>query len=200
MCALWARWRFPVCIALVAAALQAAGWNEALRYESAALAHGQWWRLLSANFVHLGWVHLVRDLAALFIIWLGFSDCLGERAWAGLFLCTALAVTVGLYLFVPHVHWYVGLSGILYGCVVCVGLLLWSSRPWLGTAMAVGATALALYGVLAGPLPGQALGLGARVIPQAHLLGAIGGLGFALAYALWRRRKASARASEAPHR
>jgi len=191
--AVWARWRFPVCIALIAATLQAAGWSTALRYQAGAVAEGQWWRLLTGNFVHLGWVHLSRDLAALFIIWFGFSRCLGERAWAGLFLCNALAVTLGLYVFAPAVHWYVGLSGILYGCVVCAGMLLWPSRRWLGTVMVLATGAFALYGVLFGPLPGQALGLGGEVIPQAHLFGSLGGALFAVGRLVWRRRVAGAR-------
>lgn len=185
--AFWRRWRFPLLVSMIAVTVQFGGWAGPLRYDAAAVARGQWWRLVTGNLVHLGWVHLWRDLAALFIIWFGFSRCLSERGWTVLFLWNALAVTVGLYVFTPSVHWYVGLSGILYGFVVCAGLLLLPSRPLLGAVMVVGTTALVLYGVLIGPLPGQALGLGGKVIPQAHLFGMVGAAAFAAArYAIAR--------------
>lgn len=189
------RWRFPLLIAMIAVGLQLSGWAGSLRYEAGAVAHGQWWRLVTANLVHLGWVHLGRDLAALFIIWFGFSDCLSERGWTALFFCNALAVTAGLYFFVPSVQWYVGLSGILYGFVICAGLLLLASRPWLGAVMVTGTAALVLYDLLIGPLPGQGLGLGGRVIPQAHLFGMLGGAVFALGRMALRRAGADAHAA-----
>lgn len=185
--AFWSRWRFPLLVSMIVIIVQAAGWAMPLRYEAINVAEGQWWRLLTANLAHLSWVHLYRDLAALFIIWFGFSTCLSERAWTALFCLNAIAVTGGLFLFVPSVQWYVGLSGILYGFVVCAGLLLIPSRPLLGAVMVIGTVAFVLYGMFVGPLPGQALGLGGKVIPQAHLFGICGGGIFVLFRYLWYR-------------
>ena len=33
----------------------------ALRFERSAIAAGEWWRLLGAHFVHLGWMHVLLD-------------------------------------------------------------------------------------------------------------------------------------------
>ena len=172
-------WRFPLIVSLVAVAIQWGGWSGPLRYDASAISHGQVWRLLTANLVHLGWVHLFRDVPAVFVIWFGFSHVLGERGWILLFLVDGLAVTLGLYLFAPSVEWYVGLSGILYGLVMCAGLLLLPTRPVLGAIMVIGTSTIVLYGVFVGPLPIQELRLGGKVIPQAHLFGLIGGALFA---------------------
>ena len=167
-----------------------------LRYDASGISHGQLWRLLTANLVHLGWVHLFRDVPAIFVIWFGFSRVLTERGWLLLLLVDGLAVTLGLYFFVPSVQWYVGLSGVLYGLVVCAGVLLLPARPILGAIMVIGTTAIVLYGVFVGPLPIQELHLGGAVIPQAHLFGLIGGVMFALGRLLFGMRKADARTPE----
>lgn len=176
--AVWRHWRWPLCVAFIAVAIQAGGWAMALRYSPVAIAQGQWWRVFSAQFVHLGWIHLSRDVFALGMIWFGFATCLSERGWIALFVWNALVISVGLYLFDPALQWYEGLSGVLYGYMVCAGILQWPTRPWLGGVLAVGTTLLALTGVLFGALPGQGLGLGGAVVPQAHLLGVIGALLF----------------------
>lgn len=43
-------------------------WRLALRYEPGAVLSGQWWRLWTAQLVHLGWVHAVLNLAGLALI------------------------------------------------------------------------------------------------------------------------------------
>ena len=36
-----------------------------LRYDRLAVAAGQWWRLFTGNYVHLGWTHVLLDAAGL---------------------------------------------------------------------------------------------------------------------------------------
>ena len=191
----WKHWRFPLIVSVAAIAIQWGGWSGPLRYDASAISHGQVWRLLTGNLVHLGWVHLFRDVPAVFVIWFGFSQVLSERGWILLFLVDGLAVTLGLYFFLPSVEWYVGLSGILYGLVLCAGLLLLPLRPVLGGIMVIGTTAIVLSGVFVGPLPIQELHLGGKVIPQAHLFGLIGGVLFALGRYLLGRRGVAPQAS-----
>jgi rhomboid family GlyGly-CTERM serine protease len=176
----WNHWRLPVIVSVVVVVFQWGGWSGPLRYDASATSHGQVWRLLTGNLVHLSWVHLFRDVPAMFVIWFGFSHVLSERGWILLLVLDGLAVTLGLYFFAPSVEWYVGLSGVLYGLVMCAGLLLLPTRPVLGSIMVVGSSVIVLYGVFVGPLPIQELHLGGKVIPQAHLFGLIGGALFAL--------------------
>lgn len=78
------------------ALLQATGLRRALEYRRAAVLHGQVWRLLTGNLVHLGWVHLARDVAGLFLIWDLVANSLerSSRLWV---LCVCgLAVGLGL--------------------------------------------------------------------------------------------------------
>jgi membrane associated rhomboid family serine protease len=47
----------------------------ALRYERTAIVSCEWWRLVSAHLVHLGWAHLALNAAALLMI----AVLLGEQ-------------------------------------------------------------------------------------------------------------------------
>ena len=63
---------WPLVLGLLAASVAVAGAGDlaatALRYEREALRHGQWWRLLTAHLVHLGWAHLAMNALALVLL------------------------------------------------------------------------------------------------------------------------------------
>jgi rhomboid family GlyGly-CTERM serine protease len=134
--------------------------------------------LLSGNLVHLGWVHLARDVTGLFLIWALLARALDERSWLWVLLTSSLAVGLGLLAFSAGISWYVGISGTLFG-LFCAGALaefanhrLYAGALLLGMAVVIGWT------LHAGALPGETAGLGGKVVPQAHLYGALGGAMF----------------------
>lgn len=140
--------------------LQAAGWRDALGYRRVAVLRGQVWRLLTGNLVHLGWVHLARDVAGLFLIWGLLGRSMDERSWVWVALASGLAVGLGLLAFSPNIAWYVGISGVLFG-VFCAGALSqFQERPMYTGALLVGMTAVIAWTMYAGALPGETTGLG----------------------------------------
>lgn len=180
-------WRLPLLLALLLVALQALGLRDALEYRRDAVLHGQLWRLLTGNLVHLGWVHLLRDLAGLFLIWGLFAPRLSERSWLALMLVCAAAVGLGLFALSPQIAWYVGISGVLFG-LFCTGALLeWRRRPLYAGALLLGMAAVIAWTLRAGALPGETRDLGGAVVPQAHLYGALGGAAFMLLRQGWLR-------------
>jgi rhomboid family GlyGly-CTERM serine protease len=105
---------------VVMALLQAAPdtWQNALRYDRQAVAAGEIWRVLSGNFVHLGWRHLGLNLLGLGLgTWL-FAPDRPAGQWLVATLVAALAVNLGLFWFTPGVRWCVGLSGVLHGLMI----------------------------------------------------------------------------------
>lgn len=171
-------WRLPLALALLAVIIQASHLGAELRYQRTAIAHGEWWRLFTGNMVHLGWVHLAHDLAGLFLIWFCFFPRLSERAWLALVIASMLGVGGGLYVFSPHVAWYVGLSGVLYGLFAAAAVSEWPRRRWLSVSLLGLMWAAIGYGLLVGPLPGEGTGLGGPIVFQAHLYGALSGMAF----------------------
>ena len=165
----------PVIIALVSLGLQVADLVPQFRYSRSLIEQGHWWLLITGNLVHLGWGHLVLNLAGLAMVWWFFIDDLRAWEWLLVLPISGLFVTLGLYLFDVHLIWYVGLSGLLHGLFVAGGIRLLSKE--LGFAVV-------LLGVLAGKLayeqffgslPGTSEMSGGPVVVNSHLYGAIGG-------------------------
>ena len=146
-----------------------------LRYDRTAILDGEWWRLISGNLVHLGWTHLLLNLAGLILVWLLFHHTLNTRNWIVVTLSSALAVGGGLLLFDPDLQWYVGLSGALHGLFaagIVAALFSGKRAEWLLLILFV---AKLTWEQTVGSLPGTAELAGGPVIVDAHLYGAIGG-------------------------
>ena len=160
-----------------------------LRYDRDAILHGQWWRIISGNIVHLGWPHLLLNLAGLILVWLLFRHTLSTRSWIFVTLASAAAVGIGLLLFDPQLQWYVGLSGVLHG-LFAAGLItaLYAGNRgdwWLLLLFAAKIT----WEQLVGTMPGTAALAGGNVIVDAHLYGASGGALTALLLVLLSKRR-----------
>ena len=171
-------------LVLIQAIPDAAAW---LRYDRAGVEHGQLWRVLTANFIHLGWGHLVLNTAGLLAIgWLFAEDySLGE--WIFILVACSVVTSAGLYLLNPEILWCVGMSGALHGLFVAGVIALLFDVPRLGIALLIGVTAKIGYEQFAGAMPFSEGIVGGSVVTDAHLWGALGGLAAALVVRLWRR-------------
>lgn len=113
-------WGGPAAWVVTAAVLMAVGSpaRQALAFLRADIARGQVWRLSTCNFVHLGFWHLFLDGLGL-LLWVFLCGTrVGWLGWCTRTVVLALGVGVGLYVFVPHVVGYVGLSGMIYGLLI----------------------------------------------------------------------------------
>ncbi len=80
----------------------------------AGLAHGEWWRLITAAFLHYGPLHLGMNMLALW--WLGspVEAALGRARYILLYLAAGLAGSAGALLLSPNAV-TVGASGAIFG-------------------------------------------------------------------------------------
>jgi rhomboid family GlyGly-CTERM serine protease len=170
----------PLVVALIVISvvvqLMGPSWPHALRYERTGILAGQWWRLLSAHVVHLGWSHLALNSAALLLIAYALGEHLGPRLWLGVTAVSALCVSLGLLLARPEVAWYVGLSGLAHGLFLAGAWGLAQRHRMAGLACLAAAALKIGHEQMAGALAGSAAWLGGEVIVDAHLFGAVGGL------------------------
>ncbi len=173
--ALLRHWRAPLMLAVLLALLQVTGARAAFEYRRTAVLHGELWRLMTSSLVHLGWVHLLRDLVGLFLIWGLFARQLSEWTCLWVLTASALLVGLGLLIFSPEIGWYVGISGALFGLFCAGALCELRTRPLYGGALLLGMGAIVGWTLYAGALPDETVGLGGQVVPQAHLYGALGG-------------------------
>ena len=149
-----------------------------LQYDRAAIAAGQWWRLLTAHLVHLTWRHAILDLAGLILLWVLFARDLDPWAWAVVTLAAAAAIDCGLWLRDPWVTWYLGLSGVLHGMLAAAAFVRLRRGELEARILAGLLLAKLAYEQIHGAMPvaGEM-----PVIVDAHLFGALGGLAVAVA-------------------
>jgi rhomboid family GlyGly-CTERM serine protease len=151
--------------------------RQILSFDRQGIAAGQWWRLLSAHFVHLDAHHATLNGLGVVLMWALFARDYSPWRWAAIYLGAALAVSAGLWFLNPELEWYVGASGALHG-VMTAGTLAHLKRGDLdGWILAVFIVSKLAYEQLAGALPFAG---SADTIVDAHLYGAIGGVVLAL--------------------
>jgi rhomboid family GlyGly-CTERM serine protease len=151
--------------------------RNALSYDRAALAGGEWWRALTAHFVHLDAAHATLNGMGVVLMWALFARDYSPLRWLAIYLFSALCISAGLWWRDPEVTNYVGASGALHG-VMTAGTLAHLRRGDLdGWILAVFLVVKLAYEQLAGALPFSSSG---NTIVDAHLYGAVAGLGLGL--------------------
>jgi rhomboid family GlyGly-CTERM serine protease len=159
----------------------------ALRLDRAAVAAGEWWRLLTCNFVHLGWWHLFLNEMGLFVLVLLCPEALAWQVWARRIVLVGLGMGLCLYFFVPGTATYVGMSGTIHGLFV-LGLV-----PQIRQKDLIAAGCLAfLLGKVAWemavgvPVSDEAA-IGGRVLVESHLYGALAAVVYGLIFGAFTR-------------
>jgi rhomboid family GlyGly-CTERM serine protease len=169
---------FGLCLALLLPMLWGEAARGALRYDRAALAAGQFWRLFTAHVVHLNLRHALVNVLGLALLWALFARDYSARQWLTIVLAAALAIDAGLWLLDSTVQWYVGSSGVLHGILAAGTLAQLRRRRPEGWVLALILAGKLLYEHFAGPLPFSGSG---PVIVTAHVFGVLGGTVAALA-------------------
>lgn len=168
-------WLAPAALMLLLVVTELLGdWGrELLRYDRSAILDGQWWRLLTGNFVHLGWYHLALNEMGLLVLVLLCPEPLPAWVWLRRVVLLSLAMTSGLLAFVPQLQSYVGMSGVIHGLFV-LGLMpqvLRRDLIALGCLLyLVGKIGWELY---AGAPVSDEAAIGGRVVVESHLSGTI---------------------------
>jgi rhomboid family GlyGly-CTERM serine protease len=159
-----------------------------LRFERETILAGEYWRLFSGHVVHLGWAHLLLNLAGLVLVYVLGGNRLSPAAWGLTGLLGALVIDAGLWLWKPEIQWYAGLSGVLHGWFVVSVIALGREHGWRvgGPLLALVATKLA-WEMWRGPVPGTAELIGASVVVEVHLFGALAGVASAATMEISRR-------------
>jgi rhomboid family GlyGly-CTERM serine protease len=183
-------WLPPLAIMVVILVLGAGGEpvRLALRYDSVAIAAGEWWRLLTGNLVHLGWWHLFLNEMGLLVLVLLCPEVLPWSVWARRLLCLGLGMSFGLYWFVPQAHWYVGMSGVIHGLFLLgLGRQVVKDRDLIAAgciAYLVGKIGWELY---SGVPVSDEEAIGGKVLVESHLYGTLSALLYGLIFGAFTR-------------
>jgi membrane associated rhomboid family serine protease len=169
------------------------------------LADGEWWRLLTAAFLHGNFLHIGLNMLVLWVVGAPVEQAIGRWRFLALYLVSGLAGSAGAVLVDPHAI-TVGASGAIFGILGAALILEWQRSYVLG-GQALGLLVVNLVLTFAipnisvgghvGGLAGGALGtLALSRFGQTHaiygrpgLLGALGLVAVAIgsvALAYWR--------------
>lgn len=183
------RHRFALAVIVIVTGIAVFGseLEQLLRYDRSAIATGEYWRLLSAHFVHLNWSHLAMNVAGFLLIWVLFGHLLSNWEWSLVLLLSCFGVSLGLLAWDPQLKWYVGFSGVLHAIIICACLFDLAKPHIDGKLLLFIIIAKLIYEQRVGPLPGSEATAGGAVIVDAHLYGAISGV-FCAALLLMLRR------------
>lgn len=76
---------------------------------------GEWWRGLTAAFLHGGTMHILFNMYFLYIFGPRLERQVGSVAFSGIYLASAAGGSLATYLFGPPDTWSIGASGALFG-------------------------------------------------------------------------------------
>jgi membrane associated rhomboid family serine protease len=140
------------------------------------VGHGDWWRIVTAMFLHASLLHIGFNMYALWAIGRIVEQYLGTARYIGLYFVSGLAGSAGALLQTPHTP-VLGASGAIFGILGAMLVIEWQVTGSLaGQAM----TLIVINLVISFLIPGISWG--------GHVGGLIGGILVMLAYAHWSDR------------
>ena len=95
------------------------------------LADGEWWRLLTAAFLHGSIIHLGMNMFVLWFVGAPVEQAIGRGRFLALYIVSGLAGSAGALLFDPHAI-TVGASGAIFGILGAALVLEWQRNLVLG--------------------------------------------------------------------
>jgi membrane associated rhomboid family serine protease len=100
------------------------------------LDQGEWWRLITAAFLHANLIHLGMNMVVLWIVGAPVEQAIGRGRFLALYLVSGLAGSAGALVFSPNAI-TVGASGAIFG-ILGAALVLESQRSYVLGGQALG--------------------------------------------------------------
>lgn len=148
-----------------------------LLYQRESILAGEVWRLWTASFVHINFMHLALNLSGFWLFMLLCSQTLPLKFLIFSIICTAFGVGCGLFILNPGISWYAGFSGIQYGLFLIGGIyLLLNGEKMLGTLLLLLIIGKILLDAFTTSEQLSQTLIAAPVIQQAHWYGAVSGI------------------------
>lgn len=173
------QWWFSLIVMLL---ITATTWLPESTIDSLALIatkvdQGEWWRIITSQFVHVGFNHTLLNIVGYLIISAAFREDVSAKEEAIALLFSVIGVGLGIYWLSDDIQWYVGLSGAVYG-ILCHNLIIgWRRSAILSLFFTVFLIGKFIYEhLIAGPDTVTASFIGAQVAIDSHLYGAITGV------------------------
>ncbi|MBA3908132.1 MAG: rhomboid family intramembrane serine protease [Pseudonocardiales bacterium] len=124
------------------------------------VAGGEWWRLFTAGFLHIGPLHIAFNMYALWVLGRDLEIVLGRARFLALYLISLLGGSAAVVLFADPQQYVAGASGAVFGLMSGLLLVLLRLRRHYGQVVAVIVLNLVI----------------SQVVPGISIAGHVGGL------------------------
>jgi len=188
-------WRFVAVTIPMMALLQSIGPGY-FRYQRDWISTGEIWRMVTAHWVHVGWLHLLLNGLGLVICVSLTKPGWPIRRWFINSIIIAIGISIMLTLYNPEVRDYAGYSGVLYGLYALAAISLFP-RDRLVAVLIITAIVIKVmmeqfnfYDFNTGDI------IGAHVVDDAHLYGLLMAIAIALGWATYTMNHSSNRQSD----
>lgn len=180
-------WKILVLSLFIASAPFTETWVEQLQYQQTWLTKSEFWRLLTAHWIHGSWAHWLFNLLALLAFFILLGSCITYREFIINVFFGALVVSLGLYFFTDY-DYYLGFSAVLYGVFIYAAAnAVKQGQRWFGLAIILYITGKILLDSINGSNQWTETVIGLPVMTESHLLGLLAGYIIYFTQYLWRR-------------
>jgi membrane associated rhomboid family serine protease len=104
-----------ICVVAYLAELVVPGFEENFYSRGVEIANGEYYRLLTAAFLHAGLLHLLFNMLALYFLGPPLEAALGRARFIALYMLSALGGSVASYAFASPLQASLGASGAIFG-------------------------------------------------------------------------------------
>ncbi len=141
---------------------------------------GEWWRIVTGHLVHFDWQHYVMNMTGLSLCVAVFYQDMTWYHWPVSALCLSIFSSIGLLILYPLNHSYVGFSDVLHGWIMLGAIAIYTQEKKL---------ALTVFCLFWLKIIEENLNLpfftsfgleGGSVAKESHILGAVGGILYAM--------------------
>ena len=153
-------------------------YGSTLQYDRLSIINGDYWRIITCHFSHIGWKHLSLNLIGFVFVFLLFFKRYSPTQWVGATVYCSAFIAMGFLIFSPDLDWYLGFSGLLHAffAMGLVGEIKEKRKIYYLGLVAVFVKVLMEKYV--GPSAYMRDFLGFRVVADAHVLGVLSGLSY----------------------
>ena len=144
------------------------------------VADGEWWRLVTAGFLHIGPLHIAFNMYALWVLGRDLEIVLGRARFLALYLISLLGGSAAVVLFANPEQYVAGASGAVFGLMSGLLLVLLRLKRPYGQVVAVIVLNLVI----------------SQVVPGISIAGHVGGL----VVGAWPRPRSCSPEAPAPRR
>jgi len=152
-----------------------------LRYQYDWLSKGEYWRLLSAHWVHVNWMHLILNAAGILLCMAIASPRWSIRQWIIYQLILGFGISILFSLRNPQLEWYAGYSGVLFGVYFLAAVDLYAREKLVALLLGAAISIKVILEQWSDLKVTSSDLIGTPVIIDAHLYGLVLGISIALA-------------------